>query len=599
MIVKMKRMTLLVAEGHRERMLQELRRLGVVHIKHIQEPSAEEIGLVQGEIVSCETALNILNNYDGASKISGQAVVPDDIASEAQQIIKAYDNKQDCLNRSHDIDRKIEWYKPWGDFDPGQINELKEKGIYVKLYSLRKAAFKGLVNKDVHLISEDRTTYNVALITQDPAQILAFEEQRVPDKGLSDLLEDNQRCKQTIKNIDKELGTHASTRDAIKRYMATQNTRQAFLEAMHGMKAQDGLAYLQGYCPEDKLVSVKSIADKAQCGYMIEEPGAQEDVPTLVRNPRWIDIISPVFKFMNTTPGYKEYDISVWFLVFFSIFFAMLIGDAGYGLIFAGLTFFAHKKFKDMPAKIFHLLYLLSFATIVWGAVTGTWFGSEAIARLPFLSSIAVERISSFADSNQSFMIYICFCIGVVHLTIAHLILACRVLNSPRLLSETGWILILWGLFFAAGTLVLNKPFPEVAKYLLMAGIVLVLLFANFQRNFIKGVLVTLTRLPLSFISSFSDIVSYLRLFAVGYASVAVAGAFNNMVLSLGFHNIVATFLSAMILVFGHTLNITLGLMAVIVHGIRLNMLEFSGQMGMEWSGIEYKPFTEEGAGRP
>jgi len=102
-----------------------------------------------------------------------------------------------------------------------------------------------------------------------------------------------------------------------------------------------------------------------------------------------------------------------------------------------------------------------------------------------------------------------------------------------------------------------------------------------------------LTEVPLKIISSFGDIVSYIRLFAVGYASVVLASTFNDMAVSVGFNSIITSLAAALILFLGHGLNIILGFMAVIVHGVRLNMLEFSGQMGMEWSGKEYTPFKE------
>ena len=117
------------------------------------------------------------------------------------------------------------------------------------------------------------------------------------------------------------------------------------------------------------------------------------------------------------------------------------------------------------------------------------------------------------------------------------------------------------------------------------------LFFSNPQKNILKGVLHTLVDMPLKVISSFSDIVSYLRLFAVGYASVIVASSFNDMALEIGFGSILSSALAALVLFLGHAINITLGLMAVVVHGVRLNMLEFSGHLNMQWSGKIYKPF--------
>ena len=296
---------------------------------------------------------------------------------------------------------------------------------------------------------------------------------------------------------------------------------------------------------------------------------------------------------MGTLPGYNEVDISFWFLIFFILFFAMLIGDGGYGLIFLITTFLINRKFKNIPREPIFLLYLLSGTTIVWGAITGTWFGVEKIAQLPFLNTLVIQQINSFVATSQGFMMYLCFFIGVIQLSIAHGVIAFNYINSPLALGQVGWISVLWGLFFVAGKLVLNKPLPVITMPLLIAGIVLILLFSNPHRNIFKRIGVTLGDLPLKVISSFSDIVSYLRLFAVGYASSVVAESFNNMAVGSGIDSILKGFIAALILFLGHSLNIILGFMAVIVHGIRLNMLEFSGHLNMQWSGKEYQPFKE------
>jgi V/A-type H+-transporting ATPase subunit I len=302
---------------------------------------------------------------------------------------------------------------------------------------------------------------------------------------------------------------------------------------------------------------------------------------------------------MGTTPGYHEYDISIWFLLFFSLFFAILIGDAGYGLIFLASTFLVRRKFKKAPFEPFVLMYVLSGATIIWGALSGTYFGSEAIAQLPILKAIVNPNISSFDlsssgfNDNQTFMISLCFLIGAIHLTIAHLLVAIKNLKSLKMISQIGWVGIIWSLYFIAGSLVLGKEFPQVGIYLFIVSLILTLLFSNAENGILKGLGATLGSLPLNIISGFSDVVSYLRLFAVGYASVVVAHSFNQMAIGSGINSIASGIIAAIILLLGHSLNIILGAMAIIVHGIRLNMLEFSGHLNMEWSGIKYRPFAE------
>jgi len=359
------------------------------------------------------------------------------------------------------------------------------------------------------------------------------------------------------------------------------------------MQEEGQLAYLQGFMPACEVRRLVDLANKKGWAYLIQEPDNLGEVPTLIKNPRWLRIIEPVFKFMGTLPGYNELDISFHFLLFFSLFFALLIGDAGYGLVFLIVTYLIRKKVSTVPAEPFMLMYVLSTATIIWGALTGTWFGLERIGQVPIFNYLIIDRIDSFVADNQVFLMYLCFLIGVIQLSIAHGIVALRQINRLTAFSQVGWIGIIWSLFFFIGKLILNRPLPEYFAWLLIGGMSLVILFSASQRNFLKGIGISLVNLPLKLISSFADILSYLRLFVIGYVTVMVAANFNALATELGKRGFLGIVTAALIILFGHSLNVALGLLSVLVHGIRLNMLEFSGHLEMQWSGIEYKPFKE------
>jgi V/A-type H+-transporting ATPase subunit I len=246
-----------------------------------------------------------------------------------------------------------------------------------------------------------------------------------------------------------------------------------------------------------------------------------------------------------------------------------------------------------MSAQMRVLIYTLSGATIIWGVLSGTYFGAEQIAALPVLSNLVLPEIASFGVDNISFMMHLSFLIGAIHLTVAHSIRAVMFINSIKALSEVGWIALVWGLFLITEQLVLGRPMPDWGIWLFVGGASLVAFFSVESKNFFKSMGVSLANLPLSLISGFSDIVSYVRLFAVGMATAAVAASFNNMILPNGVEGMgfLGLIMAAFALVLGHGLNIALALMAVMVHGIRLNMLEFAGHLGVQFSGQAYKPF--------
>jgi len=193
--------------------------------------------------------------------------------------------------------------------------------------------------------------------------------------------------------------------------------------------------------------------------------------------------------------------------------------------------------------------------------------------------------------TGQDHLILLSFLIGAVHLTVAHGWNVLRFFPSSRAFAQLGWILTTWTMFFLARQMVLGAAFPHVMLYALVVGIVLIVLFMTPPRA-LKSEWFNHVMLPLSLVGNFVDLVSYVRLFAVGAATFAIAQAFNQMAVGGGVSNVVAGAVAALVLFFGHTLNILLATMGVLVHGVRLNMLEFASHLGMEWTGRPYRPFA-------
>ncbi|MBU0549528.1 MAG: hypothetical protein KJ838_04350 [Candidatus Omnitrophica bacterium] len=593
MIVAMKQVSLLVLDKYKDESLAELRKMGLLHVKYMNSAKSSHTELLEVKIEDIEKALLIISGYPLENKKQASSD-QGRLSSYAAQIVALSRQRQRCVQSQEDIKGKISWYETWGEFSLDKLKELRNQAVYVRLYRCNKRELQGLrKNKAVEVIKRKGNDYYIALISLDEKEKINLAEFIPPETDIRQLRNESRIIENKISSIDNILRQKAGLRNGFNEYLNYLKKSLDFNKVKAGMQQAEELVCLQGFMPTGETGKLVKLSEKKGWAYLIREPGNPREVPTLIKNPRWLRIIDPVFKFMGTLPGYDEPDVSFTFLLFLGLFFALLIGDAGYGLIFLLATYLIRKKASQLPAQPFILMYVLSLATVIWGAASGTWFGFEQIARLPFLRSVVVSDLNSFIASNQYFMMYLCFIIGAVHLTIAHITLALRIINSIKALAEFGWILIIWSLFFVVGKVVLGRALYEYTGIIFSLGAILVLLFSNPGKNILKGIAVTLGNLPLRVISSFSDIVSYLRLFAVGYASVAVAGSFNAMASRIGFHNIAATFISAFILFLGHGLNIILGLMAVIVHGIRLNMLEFSTHLGMQWSGFEYKPFKE------
>jgi V/A-type H+-transporting ATPase subunit I len=265
----------------------------------------------------------------------------------------------------------------------------------------------------------------------------------------------------------------------------------------------------------------------------------------------------------------------------------MLVGDAGYGALFLLLSGLARWRFRRAPAQPFALLTLMSVATIVWGVLTGTYFGITALP--PLLERLRLDWLAE----EQNLML-LCFLIGAIHLTVAHTWNAIHNRRSYQAVAQVGWIGVTWAMFFFVRDLVLGVPSPPFALPMLAVAVGLVVLFmtplAAMKTDWFNHVM-----LPLTLVGNFMDVVSYVRLYAVGMASLALAQAFNDMAGGAG-ASLGAGLASALVLFLGHALNIVLSAMGVLVHGVRLNALEFSSHIGIQWSGLEYRPFAREHA---
>lgn len=589
MIVPMKKLAILVQSKDSSDTVKKLRASGCVHVENQILPQSEDITHLKDDIARVDEAVRILEADDF---IQEGVITEDKEPQDWQALIRYLHDLRSHFNQlkeySLTLEARIGRWKIWGDFDPDEILRLKDKGICCKLYEITLKQLKGLsTDVIIRKISVFKGTANCLAISKTDID-LPFKEVPLPKISLSAMqarLAEDIQMMRVIKDDIAKAGCYHKVLINKKRKLEHE---LEFYEAVFGMGKSGRLAYLTGYVPYDAVKSLEKKAGEENWGILISEPTAEDKVPTLVRNSRWVSIIEPVFKLIEVVPGYRELDISLWFLIFFSIFFGMLIGDAGIGLVFLSLTFFAQRKFgaKMKNQSLFFLFYISSACTVIWGILTATFFGQE------WLSSSIKPLIPALR--NERVVQTICFFIGAFHLSIAHLWRALRKAPALTLVSELGWVLILWGAFFLARTLVLAHEFPQIAKWLFITGATAVVLFTSPSKNILKSIGSGMGNLLLNFINNFTDVVSYVRLFAVGLATVAVADAFNKMAMEVGFGSLLSGVITICILLLGHSLNIVLAPMSILVHGVRLNVLEFCSHLEITWSGFSYKPLQEE-----
>lgn len=588
MIVPMKKIAILVQAKDSEPAIDKLRTLGVVHVEHQQLPKGANVSALTDELALIEQAAGILSRDEFLRQDTAESLDLSDWEFTARHIIDLHNRLSQLQDYALTLKNRIGYWQNWGDFDPQAMDALRKKGVYLGLYQIPVREIENLpaavVAKKLSVVAG---VANCLLICQGPIEV-PYKEISLPQMRLAAMRERLSEDKRMLDYLKDEICKATRYRQAFLRLKRSLEEELEFHQALSGMGEAGALMYLTGYIPFDAVGSLEQTAKYEQWGIKISDPSDQDQVPTLIRNPRWVSMIKPVFKLIGVIPGYRELDISLWFLLFFSIFFGMLIGDAGIGMIFIALTFWAQRRWarKVKDRSIFTLFYLSSACAITWGALSGTFFGQEWLGQ-------SVRPLLPVLRNDKNIQA-LCFFLGATHLSIAHSWRAIVKLPSLAALSEAGWILILWGAFFLAQMLILGEAFPVFAKWFFVIGAGLVVFFTSPSKNLLKGVGTGLGSLLLNLVNSFTDIVSYIRLFAVGLATVAIADAFNKMAMEVGFQSVASALITSLILFIGHALNILLAPLSVLVHGVRLNVLEFCNHIDIKWSGFAYRPLKKQ-----
>ena len=639
MIVPMKKVSLVVLNNERKDALTQLKKVGVVHLEQI-DGSSEQLSLYKEASNNAVAANAILSDIKVAKKKSFSSTVKtlsnDEVVAKCKHVIDISDKKKKLLEEIASDAAEIERFANWGQVDIDDFAFLKEKGISFKMYEIPEDKY-GLVDEKVTTICVNRIKKIVRFLlidaSEDRPEGLPPEAFEVPmpvlsTKDLAKRVEDNEA---EISKIEEELKAETVYISQIQDFKSNLESDIQFETIYSGMGQENSgkttdLAWLTGYVPIDSFDKLKDCVTKNSWAMAASDPTEEDNVPTKLKNNKFVSLIYPLTDFLGTVPGYHEYDISGWFLLFFCVFFGMIFGDGGYGLLvtIASLVLVLKSLFqKKSVSPLMGLLLLLGLSTVAWGTVTCTWFGLKPEQLPAWLTSLSITPISNAAGSDyrlylpwntevglttgQNLQIF-CFTLAFLQLSVAHLKGMARNRKSLKVLGEFGSLLQIWGMFyvvlsmvvssalFPLGLVVNNIPVGTIAIALVGGGFALSFIFSNYEGNIGASILEScknIISVLLGVVNVFSDIVSYIRLWAVGLAGSAISNTVNEMAGPLLGHAI--TFIAFVALIaFGHGLNMVLNLLSVIVHGVRLNTLEFSTHLGMSWSGFKYNPFAEK-----
>lgn len=633
MIVPMKKVSLIIRGEKKTETLKTLRKLGLVHVE-ISEGSGEKLAALREEVALLESATFLIGKKKKAKQ---EALSVSEAQALASRVLALDAERKRHIAEKAALNAELERVKSWGDLDPRSILDLQAKGLDLSFYEMPRSEYDQL-GEDVKTLRLEGSKSTVKFMLLLPASAegdaLRGYRLKLPQKSTAEMRRRIEELEAQVTSAEEEIASHVCHIDSLKAATGAIEKEIEFETYATGMADEDltseggkpvSVACFTGYIAAENVDRLKKTASAHAWGLLVEEPDEEDNVPTELRNNKFVSLIYPLTDFLGTVPGYFEYDISGWFLGFILIFFGIIFGDGGYGLLICAIALALMGKArmeKKAISPAFLLAGLFGLSTILWGTLTCTWFGIPA-AQLPkWLQSLSIPVISNvYADkiwypfwtkgavgltTAQNLQIF-CFTLALVQLGVAHIMGAVRNRRSVKLLGDVGSLLQLVGIYYLVLSLVVNAevfsfglvigavPVGKVAIALIAVGFVLSFVFSNYAGSIFKSILASVKNIVsvlLGVVNVFSDIVSYIRLWAVGLAGAAIAATVNELAGPL-FGKFLFMILAIVLLVFGHGLNMILNILSVIVHGIRLNTLEFSSHLDMSWSGHKFKPFKE------
>ena len=589
MITQMKKYTFLVFHREYEAFLEQLREVGVVHVTEKATGIAEDAHLQE-----------LLAKADNTRKLIAQGA-PDQLLQE----------KAALESRIAATQKEVNKMAIWGDFSAERIAQLKEAGYTLRYFTCPKKLFQeewGIVVAEqgatVYFVQVTSSGDEAMRLLGDEASVC--QEQYLNEKSAADLQKDveglngllvaqNARielwAKEHIPALENELN---ELQQQIDWKRVTLNTAS---------EADGSLKVLEGFCPIDQVAALDAMLQKQEVYYQVEDPTAEDNTPIKLRNNKFTQLFECLTG-MYGWPNYGEFDPTPILAPFFLLFFAMCMGDCGYGilLIIIGLLISKKKLNIAMFEGLGPIITVLGVGTTVVGFFLGTFMGID-LYQAEWVPQALKSVMIKGEVMGYDIQMVLAICIGVFHICLAMVVKAIcytKQFGFKANIATWGWLLLIVGGLIVAilGLTVLPE---NVFKWALIAigavSALAIYIFNTPGRNPLINIGAGLWDTYNMATGILGDVLSYIRLYALGLAGGMLGAAFNNlglMVMGGSVEGATWQWLPfVLILVLGHVLNLAMSALGAFVHPLRLSFVEYFKNAGYEGKGTLYQPFKK------
>ena len=626
MIEKMKKLTFLVTRKEYDGFIAGLREQGVLHIQQLgQGQTSPELEKALSERTRYQQALDYLKTFpDAPSKEEKNGAGPLD-ASLLKEDLEKRDRllgyvetlRSEEISIRHDIDeaeKNAQKLEPWGNFDWGKVKELEEKsGLQVYFYACAAKSFHKEWTEKYFATPIDeyrKRTYFLAFASEEPD--IKAERLELPGGSLEEYRQELQAAKAALQK------NHDTTCQVARQYMGVleEGLKQAAgeiqlrqVQLSDESIAEGTVRLMVGWTLEEKAGSLAGWLDGKHIYYELEDPAYEDDVPVKITNGSYTSLFEPILR-MYSLPNYHDIDPSVFFAPFFMLFFGLCLGDGGYGLLVLLGGIWLALKGSGSLKNYGRLGIWLGLATTICGLLTGTVFGIDltkqdwaflAPVKPYFLNDNGVGPIFGYSP-----MMVISVIIGFLQVLLGMVLKGCKAWKNYGLgyaIGTFSWVTALLSAIALFGLPACGATLPWAVIYLLY-GIIAVSVVGIFLYNNPSAYKNPITG-PLLNIGGgvwatygmatglLGDLLSYIRLFALGLTGGVLGGVFNalayDMTSSLPWA--IRWLPMLLILLAGHGITFALSMISAFVHPMRLTFVEFFKNADFSGGGKEYTPF--------
>ena len=611
MITKMKKYDFLVYHAQYDDFLEKLREIGVLHIATLENNNKSCELLVEKFNLKkrIENNIDILYNKLDKDISLSQTSIHEfdegmDLLAKSEALLSQLEQAKQALTIA---EKEYERISAWGNFSIDQLKKIEETGYYVKLFTCPTRLYKPEWEEQFNafVINElNNTTYFVTLTNDEKIEIEA-EQFDINNSDSTIATANYEEAKKLYNTQFEEIKEFAVNNINNLKYLSLLITEIIDIDKvkLNTIKAADDtVMVLEGYCPIDTESTLLDFLQKNDIYYEVNDPKAEDNVPIKLRNNRFTKLFEPLTG-MYGLPNYNEFDPTPILGPFFLLFFAMCMGDAGYGLILIlfGIGVITKKIKIEMFEGLGPIITVLGVGTTVIGFFLGTFFGID-LSTVSWLPDSVKGILLKGELMGFDIQMVAAIIIGIFHICLAMVVKAiCYTKQSGIMnnLSTWGWLILILGGIITAILAISNAISIEATKYMIIAiGIISALgifIFNNIKRNPLINIGAGLWDTYNMITGILSDVLSYIRLYALGLAGAMLGQAFNQLgFMVLGDDPIFIQYLPFIIIVLiGHTLNIVLSSLSAFVHPLRLTFVEYFKNLGYEGNGEKYSPLSK------